>query len=74
MQVGAALGGDQKPLCLLAFIAYVCSIVMGVSQNEARLLRQFLDQQRSYLVVRHIGRGEPRREWDPYPAYGDGQV
>src|SRR5829696_9869735 len=74
VRVGSTLGGDQKPLRPLAFVAYVCSIVMGVSQNEARLFRQLLDQERSYLVVRHLGRGKPRREWNPHPAHRDGQV
>jgi hypothetical protein len=74
MRVGSSFGGDQKPLRPLAFVAYVCSIVMGVSQNEAGLLGQLFDERRSYLVVCHIGRGEPRREWDPHPAYGDGQI
>src|SRR5918998_2628789 len=60
VRVSATFGGDQKPLCLLAFLAYVLGIVMGVSQHEARLFRQFLDQRRSYLVVCHVGRGEPR--------------
>src|SRR5215203_6222546 len=47
---------------------------MSISQNEARLLGQLLDQRRSYLVVRYISRGEPRREWNPHPGHRDGQV
>src|SRR5215208_5137839 len=74
VRVGPSFGGDQKPLCPLAFVAYVPGLVMGISQNEAYLLRQLLDQRRSHLVVRHISRGETRREWDPHPGYGDGQV
>jgi pyruvate/2-oxoglutarate/acetoin dehydrogenase E1 component len=58
MWVGAAFGGDQKPLRPLSFVAYVLGVVMSISQNEARLFRQFLDQERSYLVVRYFGRGE----------------
>src|SRR5215217_937413 len=74
VRVGSSFGGDQKPLCPLAFVAYVLGVVMGISQNEACLLGQLLDQPRSHLVVRHISRGKPRREWDPHPGYGDGQV
>src|SRR5215216_5572448 len=47
---------------------------MGVSQHEARLIGQLFDQRRSYLVVCHVGRGEPSREWNPHPGHGDGQV
>src|SRR5215204_588500 len=69
VRVGSSFGGDQKPLCPLAFVAYVLGVVLGISQNEAcLLLGQLLDQPRSHLVVRHISRGEPRREWDPHPA------
>ena len=58
VRVGTAFGGDQKPLGPLAFVAHVLGVVMSISQNEARLFRQHLDQERSYLVVRYIGRGE----------------
>src|SRR5215211_8170042 len=62
-------GGDQKPLGLLAFLAYVFGVVMGVSQHEARLIGQLFDQRRSYLVVCHVGRGEPSRRRKPHPKH-----
>src|SRR5215211_1738988 len=37
VRVGSSFGGDQKPLCPLAFVAYVLGVVMGISQNEACL-------------------------------------
>src|SRR5829696_5926504 len=74
VRVSAAFGSDQKPLRPIAFVAYVLGVVVGVAQNEARLFGQLFDERRSYLVVRHVGRGEPRREWNPHPGHGDGQV
>ncbi len=63
VRVSASFGGDQKPLRLLAFLAHVLGVVMGVSQHEARLIGQLFDQRRSYLVVCHVvGRGEAGRQ------------
>jgi len=36
VRVGATFGGDQKPLCLLAFLAYVLGVVMGVFKSTKR--------------------------------------
>src|SRR5215210_3131037 len=74
VRVSATFGGDQKPLRLLADLAYVLGVVMGVSQHEARLFRQRLDQRRGYLVVGGVGGGEPGRKRDPHRRDRYGQV
>ena len=74
VRVGATFGSDQEPLRLLAFLADVLGVVMGVSQNETRLIGQLFDQRLSHPVVCHVGRGEPSGERDPHPGHGDGQV
>jgi hypothetical protein len=48
-------------------LAYVLGLVMGVSQHEARLIEQLLDERRSCVVVCHIGRGKPSRARNPHP-------
>src|SRR5215207_3650351 len=56
MRVGSSARSDQKTLPLRAGLLHVWSVVMSVSEHEARLIGQLLDQKRSYGVVRRIGR------------------
>jgi hypothetical protein len=59
---------------MVACLSDVGCVVVDVSEHEACLLWQLLDQVRGHLVVRRIGGGESGRERDPNLADADGQV
>src|SRR5918993_1419195 len=73
--VSSSFGGDQKPL-LGAFprLPDVGRVVVDVSEYEARLIWQLLDQVRGHLVVCCVGGSEPSRQRNPNLTDGYGQV
>src|SRR5215204_4156656 len=73
--VRSSFGSDQKPLLgALAGLSDVGCVVVNVSQNEAGLCWQLLNQVWSHLVVCCVGWGEPATKRDPNLTHGDGQV
>jgi hypothetical protein len=77
VRVSSSLGGDQKPLLVAmveACLPDVGRVVVDVSEHEARLIWQLLDQGRSHLVVCCVGGGEPSGQRNPNLTDADGQV
>jgi hypothetical protein len=74
VRVSSSFGGDQEPLGALACLSDVGRVVVDVSEHEAGLIWQLLDQVRSHLVVCRVGGGEPATKWDPNLTDADGQV
>src|SRR5215217_922048 len=72
--VSSSFGGDQEPLGALVCLSDVGRVVVDVSEHEASLIWQLLDQVRSHLVVCRVGGGEPATKWDPNLTHADGQV
>jgi hypothetical protein len=74
VRVSSSFGGDQKPLGTLAYPSDIGRVVVNVSEHEAGLIWQLLDQVRSHLVVCRVGGGEAATKWDPYLTDADGQL
>src|SRR4029453_1301508 len=74
VRVSSSFGCDQEPLGALAGLSEVGGVVVNVSEYEAGLLRQLLDEVGSYQVVCFVGGSEPSRQRNPNLTHGDGQI
>src|SRR5918994_3326854 len=78
VRVSPSFSGNQKPLPFSAMVAAgfsdVGGVVVDVSEHEAGILGQLLDEVGSHRVVRRVSGGEPGRQRNPDPTDGDGQV
>src|SRR5215208_692393 len=76
VRVSSSFSGNQEPLlgASEAGLSDVGGVVVNVSEYEADLLRQLLDEVGSYQVVCCVGGGEPSRQRNPNLTHGDGQM
>jgi hypothetical protein len=72
--VSSSFGGDQEPLGSLADLPDVGGVVVDVSEYEAHLFWQLLDEVRGYLVVCCVGGSDPGTKRDPNLTDSNGQV
>src|SRR5215204_3297452 len=76
VRVSSSFSGNQEPLlgASEACLSDVGGVVVNVSEYEAGLARQLLDEVGSYQVVCCVGGGEPSRQRNPNLTHGDGQM
>src|ERR671913_819443 len=76
VRVSSSFSGNQEPLlgASEACLSDVGGVVVNVSEYEAGLVRQLLDEVGSYQVVCCVGGGEPSRQRNPNLTHGDGQM
>src|SRR5829696_4332339 len=76
VRVTSSFSGNQEPLlgASEACLSDVGRVVVDVSEYEAHLVRQLLDEVGSYQVVCCVGGSEHSRQRNPNLTHGDGQM